>query len=43
MKARDFEATANTSQASWMQEALRRTACVSYVAMEACEIAAQVD
>jgi hypothetical protein len=43
MKARDFEATANTSQASWMQEALCRTAIVSYVAMEACEMAAQVD
>jgi hypothetical protein len=40
-EARGFEATASAPQASWTREALRRTACVSYVAIEACEMAAQ--
>jgi hypothetical protein len=40
-EARGFEATASAPQASWTREALRRTACVSYVALEACEMAAQ--
>ncbi len=38
-EARGFEAAANALQASWTREALRRTACVSYVALEACEVA----
>ena len=38
-EARGFEAAANALQASWTREALRRTACVSYVAIEACEVA----
>jgi hypothetical protein len=37
-EARGFEAAANALQASWTREALRRTACVSYVALEACEV-----
>jgi hypothetical protein len=40
-EARGFEATASAPQASWTREALRRTACVSYVAIEACKMAAQ--
>jgi hypothetical protein len=40
-EARGFEAAANALQASWTREALRRTACVSYVALEACEVAAR--
>ncbi|MFO0003588.1 MAG: hypothetical protein ACK559_20915, partial [bacterium] len=40
-EARGFEAAADTLQASWTREALRRTACVSYVALEACEVAAR--
>ncbi len=36
---RGFEAAADALQASWTREALRRTACVSYVALEACEVA----
>jgi hypothetical protein len=40
-EARGFEATISTSQAEWTREALRRTACVSYVASEACEVAVQ--
>ncbi len=39
MEARSFEATASAPQASWTREALRRTACVSYVALEAYEMA----
>jgi hypothetical protein len=38
-KARGFEATFSALQASWTREALCRTACVSYVALEACEMA----
>ena len=38
-EARGFEAAADALQASWTREALRRTACVSYVALEACEVA----
>jgi hypothetical protein len=38
-EARGFEAAASAPQASWTREALRRTACVSYVALEACEVA----
>jgi hypothetical protein len=41
-EAQDFEAEASALQASWMQAALRRTACVSYVALEACEVAVQI-
>ena len=41
-EARGFEAEASALQASWMQGALRQTACVSYVALEACEVAVQV-
>jgi hypothetical protein len=41
-EARGFEAAASAPQASWTREALRRTACVSYVALEACEVAAQI-
>jgi hypothetical protein len=41
-EARGFEAAASAPQASWMREALRRTACVSYVALEAREVAAQI-
>jgi hypothetical protein len=40
-EARSFEATISTPQAEWTREALRRTACVSYVADEACRVAAQ--
>ncbi len=40
-EARGFEAAASAPQASWTREALRRTAGVSYVALEACEVAAQ--
>ncbi len=38
-EARGFEVAANDLQASWTREALRRTACASYVALEACEVA----
>ncbi|MFN9906262.1 MAG: hypothetical protein ACK56F_09085, partial [bacterium] len=38
-EARGLEAAANALQASWTREALRRIACVSYVALEACEVA----
>jgi hypothetical protein len=38
-EARGFEATASAPQVSWTREALRRTACVSYVALEAYEMA----
>jgi hypothetical protein len=41
-EAQGFEAEASALQASWMQAALRQTACVSYVALEACEVAVQV-
>jgi hypothetical protein len=41
-EARGFEVAASAPQANWMREALRRTACVSYVALEACEVAAQI-
>jgi hypothetical protein len=41
-EAQHLEAEAGALQASWMQAALRRTACVSYVALEACEVAVQV-
>jgi hypothetical protein len=41
-EARGFEAEASALQASWMQAALRRTACISYVALEACEVAVQI-
>jgi hypothetical protein len=40
-EARGFEATASAQQASWTREALRRTACISDVALEACEVAVQ--
>jgi hypothetical protein len=40
-EARGFEATISASQAEWTREVLRRTACVSYVAGEACEVAVQ--
>jgi hypothetical protein len=44
-EARGFNATASAPQAGcqrqWVREALRRTACVSYVALEACEVATQ--
>jgi hypothetical protein len=44
-EARGFEVTASAPQArcqrQWVREALRRTACVSYVAREACEVATQ--
>jgi hypothetical protein len=40
-EAGGFEATVSASQTEWTREALRRTACVSYVAVEACEMAAQ--
>jgi hypothetical protein len=40
-EAQGFEAEASALQASWMREALRRTACISYVALEACEVAVQ--
>ncbi len=40
-EARALEAAASALQASWTREALRRTACVSYVALEACEMAMQ--
>jgi hypothetical protein len=40
-EARGFEAAASALQASWTREALPRTACVSYVALEACEVAVQ--
>jgi hypothetical protein len=40
-EARGFEAAADALQDSWTREALRRTACVSYVALEACEVAAR--
>jgi hypothetical protein len=40
-EARGFEANASAPQASWTREALRQTTCVSYVALEACEMAAQ--
>ncbi len=39
MEARGFEATASAPQASWTLEALRLTACVSYVALEANKMA----
>jgi hypothetical protein len=35
-EARGFKAAASALQASWTREALHRTACVSYVALEAC-------
>jgi hypothetical protein len=38
-EARGFEATASAPQASWTREALRQTACVSYVALEAYKMA----
>jgi hypothetical protein len=41
-EAQRLEAKTGAVQASWMQTALRRTACVSYVALEACDVAAQV-
>jgi hypothetical protein len=41
-EAQGFEAEASALQASWMQAALRRTACVSYIALEACEVAVQI-
>ncbi len=40
-EARSFEATVSASQTKWTREALHRAACVSYVAVEACEMAAQ--
>jgi hypothetical protein len=40
-EARGFEATASASQTEWTRKALCRTACISYVAIEACEMAAQ--
>ncbi len=40
-EARGFEATATAAETSWMREALHRTTCVSYVALEACEMAEQ--
>jgi hypothetical protein len=44
-EARGFEVTASDPQArcqrQWVREALCRTACVSYVALEACEVATQ--
>ncbi len=40
-EARSFEATISTPQNQWTREALRRIACVSYVADEACRVAAQ--
>jgi hypothetical protein len=45
-EAQDFEATASEPQtskpqASWMREAIRRTACISYLALEACKMVAQ--
>jgi hypothetical protein len=40
-EARGFEATASAQQASWTREALRRTACIFDVALEACEVAVQ--
>jgi hypothetical protein len=40
-EALGFEATASAPQASWTRKALRRTACVLYVALEACKMAAQ--
>jgi hypothetical protein len=42
-EARSFEAAASAPQASWTREALRRTACVAYVALEACDVAAQIN
>ncbi len=42
-EAQGFEAAASAPQASWTREALPRTACVSYVALEACEVAAQTN
>ncbi len=41
IRAQSFEATISASQTEWTREALRRTACVSYVASEACEVAAR--
>ncbi|MFO0005596.1 MAG: hypothetical protein ACK559_31160, partial [bacterium] len=41
-EAQRLEAETGAVQASWMQAALRRTACVSYVALEACDVAVQV-
>jgi hypothetical protein len=41
-EAQRLEAETGALQASWMQAALRRTACVSYVALEACDVAVQV-
>ncbi len=41
-EAQGFEAEASALQAGWMQAALRQMACVSYVALEACEVAVQV-
>ncbi len=41
-EAQRFEAEVSALQASWVQAALRRTACVSYVAVEACEVAVQI-
>ncbi len=41
-EAQGFKAEASALQGGWMQAALRRTACVSYVALEACEVAVQV-
>ncbi len=44
-EAREFEVTTSDPQArcqrQWVREALCRTACVSYVALEACEVATQ--
>jgi hypothetical protein len=40
-EARSFEATISASQTKWTREALRRTACVSYIAIETCKMAAQ--
>jgi hypothetical protein len=44
-ETRGFKVTASAPQAGcqrqWVREALRRTACVSYVALEACEVATQ--
>jgi hypothetical protein len=40
-EAQVFKATASGPQASWTQQTLRRTACVSYVALEACKMAAR--
>ena len=40
-EARGFEATASARQASWTREALRRTACISDITLEACEVVVQ--